>query len=321
MVNATNPIAVPSAVSRGRRKRSLLREIGKQKYLLLLLVPGVALCFLFQYLPMYGIIIAFKKFNPVMGIWGSKWVGLQNFEALFHNMFFWRAFGNTIVLNVYQLVFAFPMPILFALLLNELRSMGFKRVMQTITYFPHFLSWVVIGGFVIAILSPNSGVLATLYNMMGWEKNQSFVLVDPSAFRSILVTSDIWKNLGWGTIIYLAAISGINPELYDSAVIDGANRFRQAINVTLPGIMPTIIVLLVLRIGHMMGSDFEQVYVLYSPNVYETGDVLSTYVFRLGLYQAQFSYTTAVGLFQSVIGFTLIIVANRLSRRAGGALW
>lgn len=270
---------------------------------------------------MYGILIAFKQFNPLHSIWGSKWIGLQNFKELFDAAFFWRAFKNTIVLNLYQILFAFPGPILFALLLNEIRNVVFKRWMQTVTYFPHFLSWVVVGGFAVAILSPNTGVLATITEWFGGERYSEFLLTDPKAFRTILIVTELWKNMGWGAIIYLAAITGVNPEYYDAAVIDGAGRFKQALHVTLPAIMPTIVVLLVLRIGNMMGSDFEQIYVLYSPNVYEVGDVLSTYVFRLGLFQGKYSYTTAVGLFQSIIGFTLIVLANRLSRRAGGALW
>ncbi|GGD85080.1 ABC transporter permease [Paenibacillus nasutitermitis] len=272
-------------------------------------------------MPMYGILIAFKQFNPMHGIWGSKWVGLQNFQELFDTAFFWRAFKNTIVLNAYQILFAFPVPILFALLLNELRNVVFKRWMQTVTYFPHFLSWVVVGGFTVALLSPNTGVLATVTAWLGGEKYSEFLLTDPQAFRTILIVTELWKSMGWGAIIYLAAITGVNPDYYDAAVIDGAGRFKQAIHVTLPAIMPTIVVLLVLRIGNMMGSDFEQIYVLYSPNVYEVGDVLSTYVFRLGLFQSKYSYTTAVGLFQSVIGFVLIVMANRMSRKAGGALW
>jgi putative aldouronate transport system permease protein len=303
------------------KKKSLLRTLAKQKYLFLLLAPGIIAAFLFHYLPMYGIIIAFKKFNPMMGIWGSEWAGLRNFEELFGTAFFWRAVKNTLLLNVYQILFAFPVPIIFALLLNELRSSVFKRWMQTITYFPHFLSWVVIGGFAIALLSPNTGVLTTVSNWLGLGGNDQFLLADAKAFRSILILSELWKNMGWGAIIYLAAITGVNPEYYDAAVIDGANRYKQAIHVTLPSIMPTIIILLVLRIGNMMGSDFEQILVMYSPNVYEVGDVLSTYVFRLGLYQSKYSYTTAVGLFQSLIGFTLIVIANRLSRKAGGSLW
>ncbi|MGI2296128.1 ABC transporter permease [Paenibacillus sp. GXUN7292] len=302
-------------------ERRFLRTLISQKYLLLLLLPGIAATFVFSYLPMYGILIAFKQFNPLHGIWGSKWIGLQNFKELFDAVLFWRAFKNTIVLNLYQILFAFPGPILFALLLNEIRNVVFKRWMQTVTYFPHFLSWVVVGGFAVAILSPNTGVLATITEWFGGERYSEFLLTDPKAFRTILIVTELWKNMGWGAIIYLAAITGVNPEYYDAAVIDGAGRFKQALHVTLPAIMPTIVVLLVLRIGNMMGSDFEQIYVLYSPNVYEVGDVLSTYVFRLGLFQGKYSYTTAVGLFQSIIGFTLIVLANRLSRRAGGALW
>ncbi|WNQ14239.1 ABC transporter permease subunit [Paenibacillus aurantius] len=284
-------------------------------------MPGVVLTFIFHYLPMYGVIIAFKNYNPIKGIWGSDWVGLRNFTELFDSPFFWRAFKNTLILNGYQILFAFPAPIVFALLLNEIRSMMVKRWMQTITYFPHFLSWVVIGGFVVAILSPNTGILTTIQNWLSYEGSQLFLLTDSRAFRAILVISEIWKNVGWGAIIYLAAITGVNPEYYDAAVIDGAGRWKQTLHVTLPAIMPTIIILLVLRIGNMMGSDFEQILVLYSANVYDVGDVLSTYVFRLGLFQGKYSFTTAVGLFQSVIGFTLIMIANRLSRRVGGGLW
>lgn len=290
------------------------------RYLYLMLVPGLVLIVLFRYLPIYGITVAFKEFNPLHGVFGSRWAGLEYFRNAFDSMFFWRVFRNTLIINLYQVVFAFPVPIVLALLMNEMRWQPFKRTIQTVTYLPHFLSWVIVGGFVLNILSPNGGIVNQVRALLGSEESVHFLLKS-QYFRGILVASGIWKNAGWQSIIYLAAIAGVNPELYDAAIVDGAGKLRQALNITLPSILPTIAVLLVLKFGNMLSMNFEQVLVLYSPNVYETGDIISTYVYRIGIGQAKYSFTTAIGVFQSVINFVLIVAANRFARRMGSSLW
>ncbi len=294
---------------------------SQQNILYLFILPGLVILILFHYLPIYGVTIAFKNFNPIFGIMGSEWVGLKYFQRLWSSMFFWRVFKNTLVINLMQLICGFPAPIILALSLNEIRKTIFKRTVQTITYLPHFLSWVIVGGFVVNILSPSQGLITIISRLFTGEKSDLFLLIEPDAFPWILVFSSIWQSVGWGSIIYIAAISGINPQIYEASIIDGANRWHQMWYVTLPSIMPTIFVLLILRIGGIMGSNFEQIYVLLNSNVYSTGDVISTYVFREGLGKGNYSYTSAIGLFQSVIGFVLMMIANRTSKRFGRSLW
>ena len=302
--------------------KNIQAKIKKHRSLYLFILPGLIISVLFHYLPIYGVSIAFKNFNPILGISGSNWVGLRYFTKLFQSIFFWRILENTLVINIMQLAIGFPAPIILALLLNEIKNVQFKRAAQTITYLPHFISWVIVGGFVVEMLSPNSGVIAMVSQALTGEKNEAFLLIQPQWFRWILVYSGIWKTVGWGSIIYIAAISGINPELYEAAIIDGSNRWQQVIHITLPSIAPTITILFILRVGQIMGTNFDQIYVLYSPNVYSTGDVISTYVFREGLGKGQYSYTTAIGLFQSVIGFVLMLISNTVSKRiSSNSLW
>ncbi|UQZ82485.1 putative multiple-sugar transport system permease YteP [Paenibacillus konkukensis] len=294
--------------------------LNKYKYLYMLLLPGFVWYFIYKYLPMYGLIIAFKDFNFSKGIWNSPWVGLKHFEFLFSYPDFYRIVKNTILMNLYELIFSFPAPILLALLLNEIKSMAFKRSIQTVVYFPHFLSWVVFGGIVIQMLSPNDGWVNHLRGWFGLEPIHYMVMSD--YFRPIVILSLILKESGWGAIIYLAALSGIDPEQYEAATIDGATRWQKLIYITLPGIRNTIVLLFILKIGTMLDFGFEQIYVLYNPSVYDVGDVLSTYIYRIGLQDARFSLTTAIGLFQSAIGFILIWTANRIARRySDNALW
>jgi putative aldouronate transport system permease protein len=295
-------------------------KLNKYKYLYLLMLPGFLWYFIYKYLPMYGMIIAFKNFNFAKGIWDSPWVGLAHFEFLFSYPDFYRIVKNTILMNVYELVLSFPAPIILALLLNEMKSMLFKRSVQTIVYFPHFLSWVVFGGIVIQLLSPNEGLVNHIRAEFGLERIQYMVMSE--YFRPIVMISLILKESGWGAIIYLAALSAIDPEQYEAATIDGANRWHKLLHITLPGIRNTIILLLILKIGTMLDYGFEQIYVLYNPSVYDVGDVLSTYIYRIGLQDARFSLTTAIGLFQSIIGFVLIWSANRIARRfSDNSLW
>ena len=297
-------------------------RIKRQRVLYLFILPGLLLIFLFNYLPMYGVIIAFKNFNPLLGIWGSKWVGLDNFARLIDSLFFWRIFRNTLTINLLHLLLGFPAPIVLALLLNEIRSAQLKRSVQTITYLPHFLSWVVAGGFVVEVLSPNSGIITLVSQWLTGEKSDLFLIINPRWFRWILVFSNIWKTIGWDSIIYIAAIATINPELYEAAMIDGASRTRRMRSITLPSISMAITILFLLRIGKAMQSNFDQIFVLYNPSVYSTGDVISTYVYREGLGAGEFSYSTAVGLFESLVGFALLVTANWITRRiTGNSLW
>ncbi|MFE5324357.1 ABC transporter permease [Paenibacillus sp. NPDC056579] len=295
------------------RTGSFLMQIRKNKYLYLLLFPGVLWYFVYKYLPMYGVIIAFKEYNFSKGIWGSPWVGLKHFQFLFRNDDFLNIVKNTLLINIYELLFAFPVPIVLALLLNEMNSMLFKRTIQTVVYFPHFLSWVVFGGIIIQLLSPNEGLVNNLLRFFGIEP--IFFLSKSEYFRPIVIVSSILKEAGWGAIIYLAALSSIDVDQYEAATIDGANRWDKLIHITLPGIRNTIVLMLILKVGYLLDVGFEQIYILYNPSVYDVGDVLSTYIYRIGLQGAQFSVTSAIGLFQSAIGFLLIWGTNRIAKK------
>jgi putative aldouronate transport system permease protein len=292
----------------------LQTALWRDRYAYLLLLPGFLIFLVYRYLPMFGLMIAFKDFSFSKGVFGSRWVGLKYFIFIFtrHPDFF-RILRNTVLINIYRLVFAFPVPIILALMLNEVIHLRFKRVLQTLIYLPHFVSWVIFGGIIIQFLSPSTGIVNEFIALFGAEP--IFFLVEPRLFRGIIVFSHIWKNAGWGTIIYLAALAGVDPQLYDAAVIDGANRWHQIWYVTLPSISSTIVVLLLLNIGRLMYVGFEQIFVLYNPTVYVTGDVISTYVYRVGIGNARFSIATAIGMFQSVVGLTLISLSNAMSRR------
>ena len=287
-----------------------MKAMARHKYYYMLLMPGIAYLLLIDYWPMFGITIAFKDFRLMDGIWGSPWAGFKWFEILFQSPDFWVALRNTLIISLLKLVFNFPAPIILALLLNEVYRSVFKRVVQTIVYFPHFISWVILGGIMISLFSSNSGLLAFL----GLEVSP---LMDPSKFRALLVFSEMWKEVGWGTIIYLAAISGINPDLYDAGKMDGANRFHLVRHITLPSISGTIVTLLILKTGHILSVGFDQIFILYNPLVYEVSDVLETYVYRVGITMGRYSFATAAGLFQSVVGLILILIANRLAKRFG----
>ena len=297
----------------------LIKDILKNRYVYLLALPVIAYYVIFCYIPMYGVTLAFMDFSPVKGYFGSPWIGLKHFTSFFNSYYFTRLLTNTLLLNIYDLLWGFPAPIILALLINELRAKRFKRVVQTISYLPHFVSMVVIAGIIRQFCSAD-GFVNQIVALFGGTKSD--LLSFPELFRTIYISSGIWQGVGFGTIIYLAAISSINPELYDAAYVDGAGRFRQALNVTLPSIMPTVIILLILRIGSMMNVGFEKIILLYSPVTYETADVISTFVYRKGLIESNFSYSTAVGLFNSVINFALLIFANKLSRKVSeSSLW
>jgi putative aldouronate transport system permease protein len=300
--------------------RSVLQDYRKHKYLYFMVLPVVVFYALFHYVPMYGAIIAFKDYRIAEGFLGSPWVGFQHFMTFFESYYFWRLLKNTLLLNIYSLAFAFPAPILFALLINEIGGRFFKKAVQTITYLPHFISLVVICGMIHQFVA-REGVIMDILVWLGMDRTA--LLGHPEFFRTIYIASDIWQSVGWGSIIYLAAITGINPELYEASRVDGAGKWRQTLNITLPGIAPIIIILFILKIGHMLDVGFEKIILLYNPNTYETADVISTFVYRKGLGSSfEFSYATAVGLFQSALNFLLLIIANKISRRLGeSSLW
>jgi len=286
-----------------------LLYINRHKFIYLLLVPGVIYFLIFQYGPLYFLQVAFKEYNIFLGLQGSKWVGFQNFQRLFTTKFFMQAFSNTVIISLMYKVFAFPAPIIISLFLNELRSQRFKRIVQTIIYLPHFLSWVIVGGIFITILSPAGGLVNELLGLVGI-KPIAF-MTSKAWFRWILVLSDIWKSCGWGTIIFLAAISTIDAELYESAVIDGAGRFRQMWSITLPCIMPTIIVVFVLSLAKVLNL-FEQVFVMYNPLVSAVSETIDTYVYIRGIEQADIAFATTAGLFKNIITVTLILITNQI---------
>jgi putative aldouronate transport system permease protein len=296
------------------------KNIHRDKLLLVMIIPVVLYYIIFAYLPMYGVIIAFKDYRPGRGIWGSSWVGLRYFEQFFTSYYLVRLMRNTLLINIYSILFGFPIPIIFALVLNEFKDGIFKRAIQTITYLPHFISIVVICGMIVNALSPQNGVVNTiLENIIGHKIN---FLNESRWFRFIYVSSSIWQGFGWGSIIYLAALSGIDPNLYDAAKIDGAGRLRQIRHISLPGIMGTVITLLILSVGNMMSVGFEKIILLYNPTTYETADVISTYVYRAGLLGGQYSFSTAVGLFNSMINMFLLLTANWISKKVTGhGLW
>ncbi len=276
---------------------------------------------LFHYLPIFGIVIGFKDFSPFKGILQSDWVGFKHFKYFLTNVDFWRVMKNTIVINLAKLIFGFPVPIIFALLLNELWFNKAKRTIQTLSYLPHFISWVVVAGIVTTLLSPTRGIV-NFARMRFFGLEPEYFLANASYFVPIIVISGIWKQFGMGSVYYIASIASIDQDLYEAASIDGAGRLLQTWHITLPGLRNISIVLLVLRIGSMLTIGFEQIFLLYNPLVYEGGDVISTYTYRLGIEQVQYSLTSAIGLSQSVVNFILVFPANKLAKRvAGWSLW
>lgn len=296
------------------------RDFILNKYVYLMLLPVVAYYLVFYYAPMYGLQIAFKDFSPGLGIVDSPWVGFHHFTEFFHSYYFWRLLRNTLLLSFYDLLFAFPASIILALLLNELRSAMFKRAVQTITYMPHFISIVVISGMMIDFLARDGLINNVLSSVFGVEPIA--FLQESGWFRTLYISSGIWQNIGWGSIIYLSAMSSIDPSLYEAAKVDGASRWKQTFHITLPGIMPTVIILLILQIGNFMTVGTDKILLLYNSTTYETADVIGTFVYRKGILESDFSYSAAVGLFNAIINFTLLVLANAISRRTSDTkLW
>ncbi len=289
-------------------------DFKRNKIKYLMVVPILILLIVFCYKPMYGILIAFKRYRPSLGIMESKWVGLKYFRQFFRDPYCWRLFRNTLSISFLNLLFGFPAPIIFALLLNEVRVKKFKKTVQTISYMPHFISMVVVCGMITSFCA-SDGLFNNIIELFGGERSN--LLMNKNLFYPIYIVSDIWKNLGWDSIIYLAALSGIDQEQYEAAKIDGANRLQQMFHITLPGIMPTVSMLLVLRIGSLLSVGYEKIILLYQPTTYEVADVISSYVYRRGLQSGEFSYGTAVGLFNSIVNIILLLTANKVSKKMG----
>lgn len=301
-----------------KKERSLLTNIKKHWMLYIMILPGVLFYIVLKYIPLLGTIIAFQDYQIFNGILNSPWVGFDNFIHLFSYQDFYQVLRNTFLIAFYLLIFGFPAPIILALLFNEIRIRFLKKSVQSLFYLPHFLSWVIVGGIVFELLS-SQGVVNGIREWFGAET--ILFMQEESYFRTIVVISSVWKNVGWGTIVYLAAITSINPSLYEASVIDGANRWKQVRYITLPLMFPTILVLFLLNIGNFLELGFDQIYNLLTPMTYSVGDIIETYVYRAGVLQGQYSMTTAIGLFQSLVGFVLIWIFNRMARKTEQGLW
>ena len=298
----------------------LRRRIWAGRYLYLMFLPVFLYYVIFRYGPMLGLVISFQKYDLFKGILNSKWVGFKHFQNFFDSIYLWRLLRNTLLINLYDLIFNFPAAIMLALLINEVQNRRFKKAVQTITYMPYFISSVVIASMVVQFLSPSSGIVNNLIAALGGERQ--YFMTQPESFRTIYTLMNLWKNIGWNSIIFLAAISGINGELYEACRVDGGGYLRQTWHITLPGIASTIVVLLIMRLGHIMDAGYETILLLKNSANQETSEVIGTFVYRRGIEKMEYSYATAVGMFQSVIGFALVIFANWLSRRySETSLW
>lgn len=291
----------------------LLTTIWNHRFLYLMLIPPFVFFIVFRFYPMFGNVIAFKKYQLMNGIWGSPWVGLKHFEDLFNDPSFVRVLRNTILIALYKLIFTFPAPIVLALFINEIRHLFYKRVVQTIVYVPHFLSWVIYGAILYIVLSPANGLINNLIAGLGFEKIAFFQR--PDLFQPIVILSSIFKETGFLAIIYLATIAAIDPTLYEAAIMDGANRWHLMRHVTLPGLATTIVTLLILQIGFFLNVGFEQIFVLQNAIVLGSGDIIETFIYRVGMQKARFDFTTAAGLFNGLVGMVLVVLADRLAKK------
>ncbi len=307
---------------KGKRFKTgaLLNQYWKHKELFILLVPALVFYIIFCYIPMQGIVIAFKDYKLMQGIWGSKWVGLANFKELFSTPSFFEILKNTVWISFLRLVFGFPAPIILALILNEVKHARYKKVVQTISYLPHFLSWVILAGVFQQLLSPSSGPVNAILTKFGI--GQIYFLGDPRWFVFTIITTGIWQGVGWGTVIYLAAIAGIDPQMYEAVMLDGAGRWKQMRYITLPCLVPTITIILILNTGGILNAGFDQIMNMYNEGVYKVGDIIDTYVYRRGLEGMQYSFSTAVNLFKNVIGLGFVILTNSIAKKMGdSSLW
>lgn len=298
------------------RKSEFFKMLKKHRMFYLFLLPAVVMVFLFSYMPFWGILIAFKDFKMARGIMGSEWVGLEHFRKLFTDPNFYRVLKNTLIIGITTLLTTFPVTIIFTILVNEILNTKFKKVVQTVTYLPHFLSWVVVGTFAYQILSPSSGIVNTILVNLGILDKSVYFMAQPNMFVPIYLIVNLWKETGYSIVVYLAVISGIDTEQYEAVSIDGANRFQKILYVTLPAMLPTICVMLILNIGTIITVGFDPIFNLYNDATYQTADVISTFVYRKGMVDAQFDYSTAVGLFQNVVSLTLVLLSNWFARKA-----
>lgn len=296
-------------------KRSRFQKILRDKWMYLLLLPGVIYFLLFKILPMWGVLLAFQNYSPFLGFWGSEWVGFEHFQRFFSDPDFVRLMRNTVILAIYDLIFFFPAPIILALLLNEVRISIYKRTIQTLVYVPHFMSWVIIASISYVFLTTSGGIINVLVER--FTGSQISFLSHPDWFRPMIIAQIIWKESGWGTVIFLAALAGVSQEQYEAAIVDGAGRFRRMWHVTLPALRSTIVILLILRLGNFLDQGFQQIYLMTNSLNRDVADVFDTYVYFMGITQGAFSYSTAVGLFKAVVGIILIFGANHLAKRFG----
>ncbi|MEN1989057.1 MULTISPECIES: ABC transporter permease [Paenibacillus] len=297
------------------------KELIRNRYVYMMLIPVVAYYLIFSYGPMYGLLMAFQEsYSPVKGILSGTWIGFDNFTMFFESYYFWRLIKNTLILSFYSIVFGFPAPIILALLLNEVRKKWFRSTVQTISYMPHFISVVVVVGMLKTFSSLDGGLFNVIREF--FDMQPIMFLAEKDMFRPMYILSNIWQGAGWASIIFLAALSGIDPQLYEAAKMDGAGRWRQLLHITLPGILPTIVIMLILRLGAVMNSDFQKILLMQTAPTYETSDVISTFVYRSGILEGNYTYSTAIGLFNGVINFSLLIIANAISRKLNStSLW
>lgn len=300
--------------------KKILSQMYADRQLYIMLIPFLLFYALFVYKPMWGLQVAFKDYNIFKGMSGSEWVGFKNFQTVFGNPYFFRILRNTLLISFYSLVFSFPMPIILALLLNEVRNKKFKGTIQTLTYLPYFISAVVVCGMVTSFLSPSTGIVNIILDKLGFDK--VYFLSKPQYFRTIFILQAIWQNTGYSSIVYIAALGGIDMELYDAAKVDGCGRWKQMLHVTLPGLLPTIVTLFIINVGNVLNVNYEKIILLYQPATYETADVINSYVYRLGIEQSNYGVSTAMGLFNSAVGFVLVYIANKMSNKINGTgLW
>ncbi|MDL2229911.1 ABC transporter permease subunit [Treponema sp. OttesenSCG-928-L16] len=300
---------------RHQPREYLIRNFILNRDVYVFMLPAIIYLFIFNYLPMYGVLMAFKDFRPRLGIWGSPWVGLKHFHFFFSLQKFPEILLNTLVLSVYQLAAGFPLPIILALSLNSCRFTKLKKVVQTVTYAPHFISTVVIVGMLNLFFSPSLGPMVNILRIMGWSGDILKTLMNPDSFPHLYVWSGIWQNIGWNSIIYLSALSGVDPALHESARVDGANKLQRIIFIDFPSILPTIVILLILDCGKIMNVGFEKVFLMQNPLNISASEIISTYVYKTGLREGQFSLATAIGLFNSVINFVLLVSVNKIAKR------
>ncbi len=316
-------------IKKREKKISLIKDIKQNWQLYVMVLPLIIWLILYAYKPMWGMLIAFQNYSPFKGVSGSEFIGLDNFKTLMTgeaSKFFWRAFKNTILLSVYGLIIEFPIPIILALMFNELKNLMYRKVIQTVTYIPHFISEVVVASLVLTFLSLNTGIINVLIGkflgLFGITYKQIQFMAQPKYFRAVYILSGIWKNVGFNSIIFFAALVGISPQLYEAAKIDGASKFKQIIHISLPGITPTIVIMLIIRIGNILNISYEKVLLLYNPLIYDTADILSTYIYRLGVDNVDYGLSTAASLVNSIIGFILVMMANKISKKlTESSLW